>query len=732
MKRKNSKSQGNKLTSKELRQAILRLFRQEPKKRLNPRQIIQRLRLENNRDAVNYALQHLQEEGFLEALEDYKFRLLKSPAAVAPKKGDSSTLEGIVDMTRSGAAYIVCEGQAEDIYVAAKYINTALHGDKVRIHVWQPPGRRRKEGEVLEVLQRAREQFIGTFWQYPKYAIVLPDTPMPLDILVDTANTLGAKDGDKVVVRIENWAGGQFQNPSGRIVYVLGEAGSHDIEMKSILINNGFNLLFPEQVLEEAGRLPTELVDEEISRRRDFRAVTTFTIDPENARDFDDALSIRILDDGRTEIGVHIADVTHYVQENSALDKEAYFRSTSVYLVDRVLPMLPEQLSNELCSLRPNEDKLTFSAVFILDEKDHVAERWFGKTIIHSDRRFSYEEAQEVLDSNEGEFSAELTRLNALAVKLRKKRFRQGAIAFETEEVRFKLDEAGTPLEVYVKDRKAAHLLIEEFMLLANQEVATFIARKGAAEGSEIPFVYRVHDEPDLEKVEELARFAREMGIEMDISTPEKIARSYNRLAEVAESDPALRVLEPIAIRTMAKAAYSSDNIGHYGLAFQYYSHFTSPIRRYSDVLAHRILEKNLSEGGHTFRVNKTWLETQCKHISRQERNAMEAERQSIKYKQAEFMERHVGEVFEGYISGFSDRGIFVELRDNHCEGMVAFDTMREPYETTGSRLRIRGLYTGQELSIGDEVVVRVIATDLSRRQIDLSWVGVGFSGEEE
>ena len=722
MKRKKYRPEGKKLTSKQLQTAILRLFSQEPKKRLNPRQIIQNLHLENNKDSVTFALQRLLEEGFLEEVEDFKYRLCKSPAQASSQKGDRNTLEGTVDMTRSGAAYIVCEGVAEDIYVAPKYMNSALHGDKVRIHVWQPPGRRRREGEVLEVLQRAREQFIGTFWQYPRYAIVSPDITMPLDILVDTTDTLGARDGDKVVVRIENWAGGQYQNPTGKIVYVLGEAGSHDIEMKSILISNGFNLLFPENVEQEADVLPTAIPETEIAARRDFRSVTTFTIDPENARDFDDALSIRTLEDGLTEIGVHIADVTHYVQENTALDKEAYLRSTSVYLVDRVLPMLPEKLSNELCSLRPREDKLTFSAVFLLDENDHIVGRWFGKTIIHSDRRFTYEEAQVILDAGEGEFVTELSRLNGIARKLRKKRFRHGAIAFETEEVRFKLDEAGTPLEVYVKDRKEAHLLIEEFMLLANQEVATFISAKGTAEGAEIPFVYRIHDEPNLEKVEELAGFAREMGIEMDISTPENIARSYNRLAEIAESDPALRVLEPIAIRTMAKAAYSSENIGHYGLAFKFYSHFTSPIRRYSDVLAHRILEKNIS--GPPFRINKSWLEDQCKHISKQERNAMEAERESIKYTQAEFMERHVGETFTGYISGFSDRGMFVELRDNHCEGMVGFETMREPFEMTGSRLRIRGLYTGQELRIGDEVVVRVTATDLGRRRIDLSWVG--------
>ena len=718
--KKKKKEKSNKLSAKELKKEILKLFREEPRKRLNPRQVEMRLRSDNNKDSVQHALQQLAEEKFLVALDDFKYQLARGLASSPAPGARKAECEGVVDMTRSGAAYVVVEGQEEDVFVAASNMRTALHGDRVRLRTWSLRGRRRLEGEVVEVLQRAREQFIGTFWQYPGYAIVAPDTLMPLDIIVRPGGALHAADGDKVVVRIEQWTSGTYQNPTGSIVYVLGKAGSHDIEMKSILINNGFNLFFPDEVLDESRVLPDSIPDEEIARRRDMRGVTTFTIDPENARDFDDALSFQTLENGHLEVGVHIADVSHYVKEGSALDKEAYLRSTSVYLVDRVLPMLPERLSNELCSLRPHEDKLTFSALFEFDRHDKLVGRWFGKTIIHSNRRFTYEEAQEVLEQETGDFAAELAVLNRIAKKMRENRFKKGAISFETEEVRFILDEEGAPVEVYVKERKDAHTLIEDFMLLANREVATFIAAKGKTEEEEIPFVYRIHDEPNLEKVEDLARFARELGVQMDISTPMHIARSYNKLAEMAEQNQALRILEPIAIRTMAKAAYSTENTAHYGPAFEYYRHFTSPIRRSSDVWAHRILEEHLA--GPARRRNKTRLEEQCKHISKMERSAMEAERESIKYKQAEFMSKHVGQIFPGFIAGFSDRGVFVELKDSHCEGMVNFETFREPFELDGSRLRMRGVYSGAQYRIGDEILVRIVRTDLERRRIDMAW----------
>ncbi|MEO1713468.1 MAG: VacB/RNase II family 3'-5' exoribonuclease, partial [Bacteroidota bacterium] len=517
----------------------------------------------------------------------------------------SNIIIGKVDMTKTGSAYIVSDQMEDDVFVTAKYLNAALHGDQVKVAVWRRRGRTKPEGEILEIVKRATEHFLGTIHISNKYAFVIPDRlNMPVDIYVDLENTKGARDQDKVIVRVEKWHDDKKRSPEGIITSVLGAVGSSDIEMKGILINNGFNLEFPEEVIAEAEKFPIEIEASEVERRRDMRKVTTFTIDPNDAKDFDDALSIEYLENGHCEIGVHIADVSHYVKPESQLDKEALSRSTSVYLVDRVLPMLPERLSNGLCSLRPHEDKYTFSAVFEFDKDDKVVNRWFGKTLTHSDHRFTYGGAQKVLDGEDGPFSAELKVMNRIAHKLRKKRFRDGAINFETEEVRFRLDEDGVPIEVYLKERKDAHMLIEDFMLLANREVAGYITEKGKE--NEIPFVYRIHDEPDPDRVAELVSFAKEMGVEINVGSPLEIAKSFNRLTKQAQEDPALKLLGPVAIRTMAKAVYSSDNIGHYGLGFEHYSHFTSPIRRYSDVLAHRILEKNLE--GNTFRTNKAKL----------------------------------------------------------------------------------------------------------------------------
>ncbi len=726
-KNKKSKTAGVKLSTKDLKREVLSLFRREPKKQLNPRQVIQKLKVENNKDAVTHVLEQLVASQQIVSLPDYRFQLNRAAIAAPSGRGRSAGSSGnirtgIVDMTRTGAAYIVSESKEDDVFVPVKAMNTAMHGDRVEIRVWTPRGRNRPEGEVIRIVERATEHFLGTLNCYPKYGIVSVEGKMPLDIMVDLKDLKDANEGDKVVVKITKWTTGRFQQPVGVITSVLGAAGSHDIEMKAILINNGFNIEFPEEVLAESESLSEEIPAEEIARRRDMRGITTFTIDPDDAKDFDDALSIRYLENGECEVGVHIADVSHYVLPGTALDKEAYLRSTSVYLVDRVLPMLPEKLSNGLCSLRPNEDKLTFSAVFVFDQQDKVKERWFGKTVIHSDRRFAYEEAQEVLDGGEGDFAEELKHLNRIAKRLRARRFKKGAINFESDEVKFRLDENGAPISMYVKERKEAHLLIEDFMLLANREVATYIAKKASGQ-AEIPYVYRIHDEPNMEKVEDLARFALELGFQMKINTPKEIANSYNRLAEAALVDPALKMLEPLAIRTMAKAAYSSDNIGHYGLAFDYYTHFTSPIRRYSDVLSHRLLEPNLKPDVF-FRTNKEKLEEQCKHISKQERCAMEAERESVKYKQVEFMDKHIGEVFEGFVSGIGERGLYIELKESRAEGMVNFDTMPEPFEFAGgSRLRVHGAHTGKVIRMGDVVQVRVVSANLAKRQIDMQLV---------
>ncbi|MFK8104168.1 MAG: ribonuclease R [Saprospiraceae bacterium] len=714
VKKKKSSTKGKKLSVGDLRREITRMLRRDPKKRFNAKQIIKKLKIFNSSNSVNDALQKLVEKKVLIAHEGYKFQLSRNTAANGKSNKEH---EGVVDMTRTGAAYIVCDDLEKDVYVPAKYTNTALNGDRVRISVFVPHGRRKPEGKVISVVSRSRDSFIGELRLTKKYATVFPDPSnnMPVDIFVKLSDLKGAKEGDKVVVRVTKWPTKATHSPTGVITTVLGAVGSSDIEMKSILINNGFNLTFPDAVIEQSERLVTDISEEEIALRRDLRDVTTFTIDPDTAKDFDDALSIQYLENGHCEIGVHIADVSHYVEPNTALDREAYSRSTSVYLVDRVLPMLPEKISNELCSLRPHEDKRTFSAIFTFDEKDKLVDRWFGKTLTHSDRRFTYEEAQMVIELGKGDFAKEIEVMNRIAKKLRKAKFSNGAIAFESEEVKFRLDEEGTPIDVYVKERKEAHMLIEDFMLLANKEVAKFIAKRAKRE---VPFVYRVHDIPNAEKVEDFARFAAEMGVKMDISTPQKIASSYNKLSKAARTNDELKVLEPLAIRTMSKAIYTTENIGHYGLAFEYYSHFTSPIRRYSDVLTHRILEKNLDQ---VFITDKETLEDKCKHISSQERKAMQAERESVKYKQVEFIEKMVGEEFEGVISGIIERGFFVELKANKCEGMVGFDQMDESFNIEEGRLRMKGNATGKVYKMGDSVTVRILSADLSKRQIEMA-----------
>lgn len=713
-----SKTKGKKLAPRLLAHEILKLFKRAPQKRFNAKQIINKLKIGNNRSSVESALEQLTEKDKILPLKDKdKFRLNKN----AGSSDEAVQTEiGIVDMTRSGTAFVICEALPDDdIFIRTKYMNNALDGDKVKVSYEKRPGSRRAEGKIIEILERATEHFIGTLKMSKNYGFVITDNQnMFTDIFVSNDDIGAAKDGDKVVVKVEKWPSRTRKSPVGIITETLGQPGSNDVEMKSILIQNGFELSFPADVIAESEALSEVMDEAEIEKRRDLREVTTLTIDPLTAKDFDDALSLAYLENGDCEIGIHIADVSYYVKEGSLLDKEALNRSTSVYLVDRVLPMLPEKLSNGLCSLRPNEDKFTFSAIFTFNKNGKIVNEWFGKTVIHSDRRFTYEEAQERIETGEGDFASEIRALNRMALKLRKERYKKGSISFDSPEVRFKLDENGSPIELYVKERKDAHMLVEDFMLLANKKVAEYIdkPREGVAT---IPFVYRVHDLPDMGKVQDFANFAKALGHPMRVNTPEEIAAAFNKLHEVAELKPELAVLGPLAIRTMAKAIYTSNNIGHYGLGFQYYTHFTSPIRRYSDVLVHRLLEKNL-DISKPFRTNKEKLEEKCKHISRQERKATDAERQSIKYKQVEYMEKHVGETFEGVVNGFSDRGIFVELKSTMCEGMVAYDTMYDKFILDESRLFIKGRETGYIYKMGDSIQVRVIATNLQKRQIDL------------
>ncbi|PSR12152.1 MAG: ribonuclease R [Bacteroidetes bacterium] len=717
---KKPKVKGNKLSARDLEREVSKLFSHFSKKQFNPRQVIQKLRIANNKDAVQQALDNLVAAKTLVVKGDFKYQYNRE--FVPPSSG--KTAEGRVDMTRTGAAYIVIEGQEDDIYVAAKNTKNALNGDRVKIRFWTPQGRRKPEGEVVEIIERSNEHFVGILHLFARFGLVSVEGRQAIDFMVSLDELKNAQAGDMVVVRVVERPDSvrDLDKPFGEIMTVLGKPGSSSLDMQAILINNGFNIAFPEEVNRASEALSDDINEAEIARRRDFRDTLTFTIDPLTAKDFDDALSYRVLENGEFEVGVHIADVSHYVQPDSVLDKEAYQRSTSVYLVDRVCPMLPERISNELCSLRPHEDKLTFSAAFIFDQNFKVKHRWFGKGIIHSDRRFTYEEAQEVLETGTGDHVEPLQLLNRVAKKLAERRFQEGSIDFDSEEVRFRLDEDGTPLEVYVKERKDSNRLVEDFMLLANREVATFIANKEKATHQVIPFVYRVHDEPDPDKAMELALFASALGFTMDVSTPQAIAKSYNLLTQKAENDPALKMLAPLAIRTMAKAVYTSKNIGHYGLGFENYSHFTSPIRRYSDVLTHRILEKNLPTGS-LYQVNGAKLEEQCKHISAQERKATDAERESIKYKQVEFLEKHVGEDFAGIVNGISEFGIFIELKESHCEGMISFDQMDQSYDIGDGRLSIRGRRTGKTIRMGDELTVKVLSTDLKRRRIDMAFV---------
>lgn len=718
MGKKNSANiKGKKLPFGQLRVVVLSFLRSNADRSYSARQIQKKLKVANNKNEIVRVLEQLVREKRAASLQDSQYKLVNGRKTEKKRSNGNgrNRRTGIVDMTRSGAAYIVPGGKGNDIYVVQKHLNFAMNGDTVEVEV-TGDNRGRPKGRVVRVLERKKEHFIGTYQYLKNFGIVEPgDDTASFEIVVKQGDAMDARDGDVVVVRITDWKGHQNRMPVGEVTEVLGEAGSHDIEMKSILIQNGFELSFSEAAMEEVNAIPGVIDQAEIGRRRDFRPVTTFTIDPVDAKDFDDALSVRYLENGDCEIGVHIADVTCYLQPGSQLDQEAYERSTSVYLVDRVLPMLPERLSNELCSLRPNEDSLTFSAVFVFDKSSRIKSRWFGRTVIHSDHRFAYEQAQEVLETGEGPYASELKQLNRIAKQLRKEKFKNGAIAFETDEIQFSLDEHGNPVDIWTKERKETHLLIEDFMLLANREVAYFMAHR--MEGKAVPFVYRVHDVPDQEKVEQFARFAKVLGFQMHYQTPREISSSLNRLAKEARQNERLKLLEPIAIRTMAKAEYTTHNIGHYGLAFDYYTHFTSPIRRYSDVLVHRLLFANLE---HYHRADQDKLEKQCKHISTKERDAVRAERESIKYKQVQYILDHVGEVFSGYVSGMIDSGFFVALEESRAEGLIGWHQFDEAFDLAESKLLAKGRTSGRQIRMGDEVRVKILDADLSKRQIEM------------
>ncbi len=725
-KHSSSKKQGrkkSKRTGSSLKTEIFNFFKKHPKKSVDAMQLIKKLKLKKSKEQVQDVFSKLENEGALFQLDGGKFRLDRFYQKNNTGKKSTSTkakpgVKGIVDMTKAGSAFILVEGMEQDVFVPARHLNFALDKDTVEVSLTRKGSGRRPEGRITKVLKRASSQFVGLLRTYKGHGIVHASTNSgDLDIYVENDKLNDAEDGDRVIVKlIKN--GRDSKTMWGKVESNLGNLSPNDLEMNSILINAGFNIAFPPDVLEETAKMQVEIPAEEIEKRLDIRDVLTITIDPHDAKDFDDAISYEELEDGQVRVGVHIADVTHYVRPGTALDEEAFSRSTSVYLVDRVCPMLPEKLSNELCSLRPKEDKLCFSAMFMFNKDLAITDTWLGRTVIHSDHRFTYEGAQEVLETGEGLFAKELLALNTIAKKLKAQRFKKGAINFETEEVKFKLDENSKPIGVYTKVRKDANMLVEDFMLLANKAVARYMSKLDSKKP--VPAVYRVHDEPDIEKLSDLILFAKELGIELNISTPKQIRKSLNALAEKAQQDEGLKMLQPMVIRSMAKAVYTTENIGHYGLSFEDYTHFTSPIRRYSDVLVHRILAKNLEK---VSRENLDELESKCLYISAQERKAMEAERDSIKYKQVEYMKDRVGETFAGHISGFIERGVFVELDESKAEGLISFEHFNDSYSSTGSALSMKGKRDGAVLKMGDAITVKLIDADMEKKRLEFSVV---------
>jgi len=695
----------------EIRQSILALLESQPGKAYSIKQIIKKLVLKKRDDekAATILIYELEEDG--------KIKVLNNGSYCSNQQASQTT--GIVDHVNPRFAYVrIGEGKS-DVYVKTRDLGSAMDGDTVTLSVMSSRHGEHPEGKVTGVVRRNRTKFVGKLELSKNYAFVVPDfKKIHQDFFVYPEHIKGAQTNDKVLVEVIEWASGE-KNPTAKVLDILGKAGENEAEIHSIMAEFGLPFEFPEKVEKESKKIEEGFTAKEIKKRWDFRKVLTFTIDPEDAKDFDDALSFEILENGLIQIGVHIADVTHYVQPNSALDEEAFDRATSVYLVDRTIPMLPEKLSNGLCSLRPNEDKFTFAAVFDMDQNGEIKKEWFGKTVIHSDHRFSYEGAQEVLETGKGKFAKELKTLNDLAHRLRKERFNKGAVNFETTEVKFKLDENGKPLAVIPKVRKDAHKLIEEFMLLANKRVATFVysMKKGEDKNT---FVYRTHDFPDPEKVADFALFAKQFGHKLHIEE-KSISRSLNKLMDEIEGKPEQTVLQSLAVRSMAKAKYTTDAKGHFGLAFEHYTHFTSPIRRYPDMMVHRLLQHYIDQGKS---VGKKEFEDKCLHSSEREKRAADAERASIKYKQVEFMSMmDKGAAYDGLISGVTEWGIFVEIIETKCEGMIRLADMDDDYyEFDEKNYCVVGRRRRKIYTLGDQVRVMVKKTDVDKRTIDLTF----------
>ncbi len=695
---------------------IKRFLKAQPGRSYTRKQIIKRFNNIASKDELNLIIDYLLKSGTAKYTGSNRIQYKPKP------KGDVvKQYQGVVDMTSSGTAYVVVEGLEDDVRVDRRDTNHALDGDRVLVGLFPNKKGSRPRGEILEILERNQNFFIGTVELSEDYAFIITDNKnMPVDIFVKKKNINGAKNGDKVVVEFIDWPK-KSKNPNGKIIEVLGQSGDHDVEMKSILVENNFPLNFTKGVQRELDNIQTKISDDEIAKRRDIRQVLTFTIDPVDAKDFDDALSFQELEDGTYEIGVHIADVSHYVQPDTELDENGYRRATSVYLVDRVLPMLPEKLSNIVCSLRPHEESLCFSVFFTMNDKAEVLKYHIDKTVIYSDHRFSYEQAFDVIKSGQGEFAKPLGIINSIAEKLRSRRFNEGSINFDSQELRFELGEDGHIMAVHPKQRNEAHFLIEELMLLTNKTVAQFIGKK-KLKGQPFPFVYRIHDQPDPEKLQVFANNAAEYGYQLNVTNLQKLPQTLNHFFKEIEGKPEQHSLESLAIRSMAKATYSTDNIGHYGLGFADYTHFTSPIRRYPDIMVHRQIYSYLT-------TKNTWepkeeLEERCVHSSSMERKAVEAERQSVKYFQTVYLEDKVGEEFPGVVTGVTSWGFYVEISDVYTEGLVRIGDMeKDAYQYDEKRKQIIGAHHGEVFRMGQGVLVRVDRVDVLKRQVDLSYI---------
>ncbi len=709
-KKKGSSSGG--VNKKALSNSLLGIFSQHPKKIFNYKQLAKLMLITESHEKrlITEILQELKNREALEEISTGRFRLKSSGGYVIGK----------VQIVTGGYGFVSSETMKKDIFVSQNNLNHALNGDTVKVYLYAHRKSEEPEGEVIEILERARETFVGVIELYERYAFLTTDSrQMPFDLFIPLDKLNGAGHGQKVIARITDWPK-NVKNPFGEVIEILGKQGDNDAEMHAILAEFGLPYRFSEEVEEEAARIPDSISEKEIAARRDFRSVPTFTIDPEDAKDFDDALSLRRLPGGNWEIGVHIADVTHYVKPGTLIDLEALQRATSVYLVDRVVPMLPEKLSNFICSLRPDEDKLCFSAVFEMDDEARVQSAWFGRTIIRSDHRFSYGEAQQIIDTGKGHLKDEMLKLNDLAIILRRRRFEHGAVAFERDEIKVDVDSKGKPVRIYYRDHGPSHELIEEFMLLANRHVAESVGRVKDKKDRKT-FVYRVHDKPDEEKLRKFSHFIKKFGYKLSLSSGKKTAESINQVLHDVKGTGEQDIVENLALRAMAKAEYTTSNIGHYGLAFEYYTHFTSPIRRYPDMMVHRLLHEYLRGAASK---NQKEHEKMCRQSTKMEILAMEAERASVKYKQVEFMQDKIGLQFDGIISGVTEWGIYAEILENKCEGMISIRGLKgDFYEYDEDNYCIRGRRSGRKYQIGDPVRIEVVKTNLVRKQIDFALV---------